>query len=112
MKFIYNIALLFFVVVFYSCNKSVFMKDSDGSFNGKNNISTQCLNDKDCAAIKADCCGCMKGGKQRAVPREDAKKILDSFKDSCSQIACVQMISKDESCKKMPVCLDGECVLQ
>jgi hypothetical protein len=71
-----------------------------------------CASDADCVAVKADCCGCSAGGTQKALLRSALPEALAQLKKQCGETMCIQMISKDESCKKNPHCEQGICVLK
>ena len=71
----------------------------------------QCVLDSDCVLTKADCCGCNQGGKQLGVNKEHINQIRAKSASACAETLCVQVISKDASCKAREAkCEAGVCV--
>lgn len=76
------------------------------------NSDLECMVASDCAAVEIGCCSCQEGGKQRAINKEAIKKYHPKMAKNCRGKMCIQMISKDESCQKVPDCIGGRCELQ
>lgn len=72
-----------------------------------------CRSDSDCMLTPADCCGCNQGGKQRAINKKSAVANAKKRKEACAHTLCIQMISKDPSCKATHAdCVKNICVLK
>jgi len=76
------------------------------------NAAPACSLDSDCVLVKSDCCGCNQGGKQMAIHKAIAQNFLDKLTQECGDAVCVQMISKDRSCRERASCDRGACALQ
>lgn len=75
-------------------------------------VPLACAVDADCAAVKADCCGCRQGGKQRAIKKQAVQDWEAKLLVTCADIMCPQVISNDISCQQKPHCEDGHCQLK
>lgn len=76
------------------------------------NSQSVCRNDRDCDVLQADCCGCLKGGKQIAILKAEKSSQLEKITSKCAGLICPQFISTDSSCKGLPKCINGQCQLQ
>lgn len=70
--------------------------------------STQCAVDSDCVRTRADCCGCMRGGSDTAVPAAD-QASFDLGLSCPADPACPSV----DTCEPdtLPRCIQGGCVL-
>lgn len=71
-----------------------------------------CKEDSQCTTVKADCCGCQKGGKQMAIAETSVENWSEKLSEECSDSVCAQMLSKDPSCTKTSKCNHGKCGLE
>ncbi len=72
----------------------------------------QCESDLDCVLVSADCCGCHQGGRQTAISKKALNKVAKARAYGCSETLCMQMLSKDASCRaKKAKCIAGVCAL-
>lgn len=111
--------LKFFVVIvgILSLNSVVGCESAQNSVkepiaNAKLDAGSECRDNAGCALIKADCCGCQQGGKQRAVALAQAKEEEALSTKDCEGRVCMQMISTHESCQQSSVCENGRCILR
>jgi hypothetical protein len=84
---------------------------SKTSADAKSVAESTCNVDEDCLLIRADCCGCLHGGKQIAISKSAAKTYDDTLDKKCAGTVCAQMISTDASCQKVAKCTKGLCEL-
>jgi hypothetical protein len=67
-----------------------------------------CTIDSDCVRTRADCCGCLRGGADTAVPSAD-QSAYDASLMCPAQPVCPQVDSCDPT--MFPRCIAGGCVL-
>jgi len=68
----------------------------------------ECTVDSDCVQIPNDCCGCARGGTDRAAPASDAQAIVDA--QACGgTLLCPEIYVCDA--EKVPRCVSKTCVL-
>jgi hypothetical protein len=73
---------------------------------------SKCNTNEECVLIPADCCGCNQGGKQRSINKKFLTDLTKRRQKDCANTFCIQMISKDPSCKATrATCEKGICVL-
>ncbi len=101
--------LSFLLIHAYACEKN--QNPDEATVDARIDEFSSCKSKDDCVLIKADCCGCTRGGKQRAVNKNAAKGMFDSMAQACKDTMCMQMISTDPSCAQSLACVDGECKL-
>jgi hypothetical protein len=66
-----------------------------------------CLSDGDCVRVRADCCGCERGGQDTAVLAEDAAEH-----DADLHCPAAPQCPKVNTCTdEAPTCVFGRCVL-
>jgi hypothetical protein len=71
-----------------------------------------CRTDSDCVLVPADCCGCNKGGKQRAIPRKNKATYQRAQQSRCKDTLCPEVMSQDPSCSaRTAVCREQTCTL-
>jgi hypothetical protein len=71
----------------------------------------RCTSNADCALITEDCCGCDSGGKQVGVRKDAIAELGARRTPICSQVACSQQLSDDNSCDaRRARCMEGQCV--
>ena len=69
--------------------------------------SGECMVNSDCVRVSADCCGCERGGQDRAIPKSEA----DSFEDGMgcqTDSPCPEVSVCDD---RVPQCVEQTCVL-
>lgn len=65
-----------------------------------------------CVVVDADCCGCRRGGKQKAIDVRDFDAWKKQRDTDCSHKVCMQIISRDPSCNMSNAKYEnGMCVL-
>ncbi|MBD3388815.1 MAG: hypothetical protein GF416_07080 [Candidatus Altiarchaeales archaeon] len=70
-----------------------------------------CETDADCIAVKADCCGCQLGGRQKAVSRFERAEYLNDLNGRCDITECPFVNSTHRTCYSTPMCINGSCVM-
>jgi hypothetical protein len=104
------VCLSLMVINAYACEKN--NNVDEASVDARISDFSTCSTNEDCLTIKAECCGCKQGGKQKAINKSASQAMLASMEQACTGTICMQMISTDATCSKVAACVEGECVLR
>lgn len=74
-------------------------------------IWQECTEDRQCAHVPGDCCGCAAGGTDVAINWKNFEAVGKSRQNECGDTACTMVVSNDLSCRKDARCVGGKCTL-